>query len=170
MLITTVLFDLGSTLIYAKKPWEPIYVKADSARISSLHLSGIPVKAEAFVSEYGGFINSYYACQGNNHTEKTAMVALQEVLESEGFFDTPKEVLRSALDAMYAITQMNWFLEDDALPTLDQLRKRGLRLGLISNTSDEKNVQHLVDRWNIRSYMDFLITSASRESPTIVVS
>jgi HAD superfamily hydrolase (TIGR01662 family) len=61
---------------------------------------------------------------------------------------------------MYAVTQQNWVLEDDAIPTLEMLRERGYRLGMISNTSDDKNVQQLVDRWGLRSYFDFIVTSA----------
>jgi putative hydrolase of the HAD superfamily len=61
---------------------------------------------------------------------------------------------------MYAITQQNWYLEDDAIPTLEMLRERGYRLGMISNTSDDKNVQQLVDRWKLRPYFEIIITSA----------
>ncbi len=62
---------------------------------------------------------------------------------------------------MYAVTQQNWFLEDDALSTLEELKKLGYRLGLISNTSDDNNVQGLLDRWRLRSYFETIITSAA---------
>ena len=61
---------------------------------------------------------------------------------------------------MYSITQQNWYLEADAIPTLKTLREQGYRLGMISNTSDDKNVQQLVDRWELRPFFETIITSA----------
>jgi len=68
--------------------------------------------------------------------------------------------VRAALDAMYAITQQNWYLEADALPTLKTLVGQGYRLGMVSNTSDDKNVQQLVDRWWLRPFFETIVTSA----------
>ncbi len=75
--------------------------------------------------------------------------------------NTPNEVLRSALKAMYAVTQQNWYLEEDALSTLESLKAIGYHLGLISNTSDDKNVQVIVDHWGIRPFFEIIITSAA---------
>jgi putative hydrolase of the HAD superfamily len=61
---------------------------------------------------------------------------------------------------MYAITQQNWYLETDTIPTLKTLRAHGYRLGMVSNTSDDKNVQQLVDRWELRPFFEKIVTSA----------
>ena len=58
------------------------------------------------------------------------------------------------------ITQQNWYLESDAIPTLQTLRDHGYRLGMISNTSDDKNVQQMVDRWELRPFFETIVTSA----------
>ena len=92
--------------------------------------------------------------------EKTTFSVLSELLEQNGFRDIPALEVRTALDAMYSITQENWYLEADALPTLKILREKGYRLGMISNTSDDKNVQQLVDRYDLRPFFDSIITSA----------
>ncbi len=39
------------------------------------------------------------------------------------------EKLQSALRSMYAVTQTNWFLEDDAIPTLQVLLKSSYSTG-----------------------------------------
>jgi HAD superfamily hydrolase (TIGR01662 family) len=85
---------------------------------------------------------------------------LQELLQQKGLPDIPAAVVRTALDAMYSITQQNWYLETDTLPTLKTLQGLGYRLGMISNTSDDKNVQQLVDRWELRPFFETIITSA----------
>ncbi len=92
--------------------------------------------------------------------EKTTFSVLSELLQQKGFQDIPASVVRAALDAMYSITQQNWYLEADAIPTLKTLREQGYRLGMISNTSDDKNVQQLVDRWELRQFFETILTSA----------
>jgi HAD superfamily hydrolase (TIGR01662 family) len=156
-----VFFDLGSTLIYSRDPWPPIYDQADRALVETLQRAGIRVEINSFFSEFGTFLDSYYAGRGTGLIEKTTFSLLSEILERNGFQGIPAPLIRAALDAMYAITQKNWFLEDDAIPTLKTLREHGYRLGMISNTSDDKNVQQLVDRDGLRPYFDFILTSAS---------
>jgi HAD superfamily phosphatase (TIGR01668 family) len=85
---------------------------------------------------------------------------LQDLLQQKGLQDIPAAVIRTALDALYSVTQQNWYLETDAIPTLKTLRAHGYRLGMISNTSDDKNVQQLVDRWELRSFFETIVTSA----------
>ena len=155
-----ILFDAGSTLIYSKAPWPPIYEQADRALLKVLQQAGIPLEIKAFSSEFETFLDFYYAGRGTSAIEKTTFSILSELLEQKGFQNIPPSVVRAALDAMYAITQQNWYLEDDAIPTLKALRERGYRLGMVSNTSDDKNVQQLVDRWELRPFFETIITSA----------
>ncbi len=160
MQIKIVLFDLGSTLLYSKDPWPPIFKKADRALAAALQQAGIPLDGEAFYTEFGGFLDAYYAERGDGSVEKTTAVSLREFLSGKEFQSIPEATIRAALDAMYAVTQQNWYLEEDALPTLATLRQRGYRLGMISNTSDDKNVQQLIDRHGLRPYFECIVTSA----------
>ena len=154
-----VLFDLGSTLIYSKDPWPPIYEQADRELVEVLQQSGISLEIKAFSSEFETFLDSYYAAR-TSPIEKTTFSDLKEILEQKGYRDAPASVMRTALDAMYAITQQNWYIEPDAISALQTLREQGYRLGIVSNTSDDQNVQKLIDRWELRPYFETIITSA----------
>jgi HAD superfamily hydrolase (TIGR01662 family) len=158
--LKVIFFDLGSTLIYSKDPWPPIYAQADQALVGILQEAGIPVEAKPFSSEFDTFLDAYYAERGESSIEKTTFSVLSDLLAQYGFQDIPAAVVRAALDAMYSITQQNWYLEADAIPTLKTLREQGYRLGMISNTSDDRNVQQLVDRYELRPYFDTILTSA----------
>jgi len=155
-----ILFDFGSTLIYLKDPWPPIYEQADRALVQVLQQAGIQLDIKAFSSEFETFLDSYYAERGTSLIERTTFSALHELLQQKGFQDIPDSVVRLALDAMYSITQQNWYLETDTISTLTTLQERGYRLGIISNTSDDKNVQQLLDRWELRPFFETIITSA----------
>ncbi len=160
MKLSVLLFDLGSTLLYSKAPWPPIFQEADRAMSAVLQQAGIVFTDEIFDEAFGSFLDSYYAERGEGVIEKTTGVALRQFLARLGFPSVSEEVIRAALDAMYAVTQQNWYLEDDALITLEMLRRKGYRLGLISNTSDDKNVQQLIDRHGLRPYFEYIVTSA----------
>lgn len=160
MAISTILFDLGSTLLYCKDPWPPIFRVADQALIQVLQKAGIQLDGQQFISEFSGFLDAYYADRGMGTVEKTTFSALKEILANKGFPDVTADTIRAALDAMYAITQQNWFREDDTLPTLQTLRERGYHIGLISNTSDDKHVQQMLDRWELRPFLEYIVTSA----------
>lgn len=159
--IKVVFFDLGSTLVYSKDPWPPIYERADRALVEVLNCAGLPIDTAAFYTGFGGFIRSYYDNRPSNNLEETAYAFLRLWLLQNGFKTVSGSVLRTALDAMYAITQQNWFLEEDALPTLERLKSLGYRLGIISNTSDDSNVQRIVDRWGLRPFFETITTSAA---------
>jgi HAD superfamily hydrolase (TIGR01662 family) len=161
MQISTILFDLGSTLVYAKHPWPPYYERADLALVEELCRSGIEIDPAAFQTEFGGFILSYYDRHTEDNLELTTFTVLHDMLFRKGFQKVPDRVLRAALEAMYAITQQNWHLEEDAVSTLETLKSRGYRLGMISNTSDDMNVQGIVDRWGLRPFFETIVTSAA---------
>jgi HAD superfamily hydrolase (TIGR01662 family) len=161
MQISTILFDLGSTLVYSKKPWPPIYKKADQALVDVLSRSGIDINPDVFFTDSGGFIRSYYDRHSEENVELTTFKFLRDVLYQKGFRNTPDLVLHSALEAMYAVTQKNWFLELDTISTLKTLKTFGYRLGLISNTSDEKNVHGILDKGGLRPFFETILTSAA---------
>jgi HAD superfamily hydrolase (TIGR01662 family) len=161
MPIHVVLFDLGSTLIYAKDPWPPIYLRADRALAEVLRRARIRFDPQRFFAEHETFMEAYYAKRDGDNTEQTTFTALKSLLAEHGYRKVPDAILLAALDAEYAITQTNWFVEQDALPTLELLRKDGYRLGMISNTSYDKNVQQLVDRLGLRPFFEIVVTSAA---------
>jgi HAD superfamily hydrolase (TIGR01662 family) len=159
--IQVVLFDLGSTLVYSKDPWPPFYEQADRALVEMLYRAGIGIDPTSFYTEFSGFIRSYYDNPVADNLEQTTFTVLRDMLSQKGFKNIPEQVLRAALEAMYAVTQNNWYLEEDAISTLETLKSRGYHLGLISNTSDDMNVQGIVDRWGLRPFFETIITSAA---------
>jgi HAD superfamily phosphatase (TIGR01668 family) len=161
MIITTVFFDLGSTLVYCKDPWLPIYEQADRAMVGVLRRAGISIDPASFITEFGGFIQSYYQKQYEDNIEPTSLAALRNLLIQKGFPGVQDIVLLKAMEAMYAVTQKNWYREEDAIETLEVLKSRGYRLGIISNTSDDQNVQGIVNQSGLRPYFEYILTSAA---------
>jgi len=161
MTIKVIFLDFGHTLIHDKNPWRPIFARADDAMVKVLQEAGIPLDRPALHPDCETVIDIYQALRGEDFIEHTTYNVLRDLLAERGYRSVPDPILRAALDAMYAITQTNWYAEDDALPMLHSLQKMGFHLGMISNAGDDKNVQQLVDQFGFRPLFDFVITSAA---------
>lgn len=159
--INTVLFDLGSTLIYFDGEWPNALAKADAALLRSLQSSGLALDDGAFLTEFRREVDAYYRERDTEFIEYTTHYVLRKLLGEWGYADVPVDVLRKGLDALYAVTQSYWTPEADTVPVLERLKSRGYRMGLISNAADDKDVQMLVDKAGIRAYFETIISSAA---------
>ena len=153
--------------MYSLKPWPEILDLAYAKlRNEIMEQEGTaPINFDK--DDFRNYLNNYYDQRNIDLIELGAHAVLREFLRSKGFENICDTVLRQALDAMYAITQTNWYIEDNTIQILDELNHRGYQLGLISNAADDRDVQQLIDRMLLRPYFDFILTSAacSRRKP-----
>jgi HAD superfamily hydrolase (TIGR01662 family) len=159
--IKVILFDLGKTLLFSRFPWQGILSRADAALCDVLEKANITSAPPYTPAEFQACLNNYYDKRSIDNIELTATVVLRDFLANKGIASIPDIILREALDAMYAITQQNWFIEEDAAPALQVLRSSGYHLGLLSNAADDRDVQQLIDQWHLRPFFDFILTSAA---------
>lgn len=152
-----ILFDLGGTLMHARSDWTPVHERADQALTESLGKHHIRLEAKQFRAR----LHEYYEQREKDFQETTYHFVLRELLTELGHAEVTEPVLRSALDAMYSVTQTNWQLEKDTLETLQNLRSNQYKLGIFSNAGDDKDVQQLVERFGVGKYFDFVLTSAA---------
>ncbi len=155
--IRHILFDLGGTLMYARGDWKAVLEKADQALTNKLREYDIELSSRTFRTR----LHQYYDQRDRDLQETTYHFVLRELLKEIGYFEVAESVLRSALDAMYSITQTNWKLEDDALAAIQKLNHQNYRLGIFSNAGDDKDVQELIENFGIHPYFDFVLTSAA---------
>ncbi len=155
--IRHILFDLGGTLMRARGDWEPVFARSDQALTDALRMYRIELDAKVFRAR----LREYYSQRDKDFRETTYHFVLSELLKDLGYGEVPESVIRNALDAMFATTEDNWVLEDDALQTIQQLKAQGYKLGIFSNAGDDKDVQTQVTSFGIRPHFDFVLTSAA---------
>jgi 2-haloalkanoic acid dehalogenase type II len=155
--IRHILFDLGGTLMHSHGDWLPVFERADQALVNKLYKHHIQLESKTFRAR----LRQYYAQRDQDFRETSYHFVLRELLKELGQAEVAESVLRSALDAMYSITQKNWQLEDDSLDTIQKLKSKKYQLGIFSNAGDDKDVQELVESFGIRPYFDFVLTSAA---------
>jgi putative hydrolase of the HAD superfamily len=155
--IRHILFDLGGTLMHAREDWAPVFEHADQALTKKLLKHHIKLDTKTFRTR----LHEYYDQRDKDFQETTYHFVLRELLKELGYTEVAEPVLRSALDAMFSVTQTNWSLEDDTVATIQKLKSQKYKLGIFSNAGDDKDVQDLVGSFGIRSYFDFILTSAA---------
>ena len=155
--IQHILFDLGGTLMHGRGDWVPIFEHADQALTNKLLENHIKLKAKIFRTR----LHEYYAQRDKDFRETTYHFVLRELLKELGYAEVAESIIRSALDAMFSVTQTNWILEDDTVAALRDLKSNDYHLGIFSNAGDDKDVQKLIENFGIRSYFDFVLTSAA---------
>jgi putative hydrolase of the HAD superfamily len=159
--LRAVIFDLGGTLMYERATWDAIIPQADEALTNYLREQGMELNLSSFPREFRKRLDRYFRKREKDLLETTYSFVLREVLSDKGYADIPDTIIRNALDHLFGITQTNWILEEDTLPTLKKLEEDGYRLGMISNAGDDQDVQQLAHRFEIFHYFDFILTSAA---------
>jgi putative hydrolase of the HAD superfamily len=159
--IRAILFDLGGTLMYARAPWRPVMARANRALADSLCAQGLELDCNDLHLEFEERLNDYYSRRDESLFETTYLSTLRSLLTEKGFSEVSDSILRTALDAMYQVTQSNWALEQDVIPTLHRLQNSGYRLGILSNAGDNDDVYQLAGRFGIETFFDFILTSAA---------
>jgi HAD superfamily hydrolase (TIGR01662 family) len=159
--LRAVIFDLGGTLMYERSSWHDITAQGDEALTKYLINQGMELNLSTFPVEFRRRLGEYFSQREKDLLETSYTFVLIELLKDKGYSNLPDDLIRKALDSLFSITQTNWVLEEDALPTLKKLEKDGYRMGLISNAGDDQDVHQLVRRFGIASYFDFILTSAA---------
>jgi putative hydrolase of the HAD superfamily len=147
--------------MYERGSWEGITAHADEALTTYLREQGMELNLSTFPREFRKRLDKYFRRREKDLLETSYSFVLRDVLDDKGYRDIPDDLIRTALDRLFAITQTNWVLEEDTLPTLQKLEEDGYRLGLISNAGDDQDVRQLARRFDIDRYFDFILTSAA---------
>src|SRR5690606_19864143 len=131
--------------------------QADAALVNALREYDIHLEATVFRKR----LHDYYAQRDKDLQETTYHFVLRALLKELDYVEVAESVIRSGLDAMYAITQANCQLEKDSLETLQALQSKQYHMRIYSNAGDDKGVQQLIENFRIRTFFDFVLTSAA---------
>lgn len=160
-MITSILFDLGDTLVHLDRSTYDVM----EARVQALHKCLLDGQCE---TEYGQLREVYYAVHSElsmfsqeTGVETTTSRVLEEVLARMA---TPKPLpwtMDKLVRSFFEPEIKSWILYDDAIPTLSTLRDHGYRFAVVSNARSHWAVVEIMKRLKIDRYFQTILTSAS---------
>lgn len=167
-MIKAVFFDLYQTLVRYEPPREEIEAKVlkdFGIAVSPAALSRPIIVADEFI--YNEIARRPLSDRSGE--EKMALYAqYQGILLREADIKYDQKIIPSLLGAMMQ-SRMDLVLFDDVTPVLDDLKGRGLILGLISNI--EQDMTETLARLKLPSWLKIIVTSqdvaAGKPSPEI---
>jgi putative hydrolase of the HAD superfamily len=156
------IFDLGSTLISNEynNQWFKLRPRMVADLIADLEAQGLALDPASFAGAFTRIFADFDAQRQTHFKEVTSDYILRTTLSEMGLQPDGLDFPR-ALAAYFAFSESLWTPMPLVYETLDDLRRRGLRLALVSNAADNANVQRLIDNHNLRSYFDPIVVSAA---------
>ena len=155
-MIKAVFFDLYHTLVRYEPPQEVLEAEA----LEKLGISVRPEDLRRPLLAADEFIYNEIArrpLSQRSQEEKTALyLRYQETVLREAGLAANEKVVMGLLGGMQQ-AKMNLVLFDDVAPALEDLKKRGLILGMISNV--EHDIGEMLDRLGLPQWLDVIVTS-----------
>jgi HAD superfamily hydrolase (TIGR01662 family) len=158
--LKAVYFDLGNTLIYYAQPWPESFHLIANPLCSFLHKHGMDFDDQIFKIKLQEEIFLHEPNEKDNYQEEPASKVLTNMLIGMGFNHFDPDIIHQSLRIMFSIAETMWQPEQDALPVILELKKRGYLVGIISNASDDENVQNLIDLGSFRPHLDIIVSSS----------
>lgn len=158
--VKTVLFDLGYTLVFFDGDFAQKTSESYSVLARVLNREGCHLDVVRFSERFQDLITQYYQDREKDLIERPVEDLVRKALKEAGQDHVPAEKIRLAMDEMYAITEQQWKIENDAHSTLKELINRGFHLGVVSNAADAVDVSRIIDQHKLRDYFEVIIVSA----------
>lgn len=160
--IKGIIFDLGSTLIeFENRPWAETTL--EGLRLGYLRLA----EKEYILPDFEIFAGKLMAVMDELRTRATSTLKERqatdapEIFFSELGFENPKGLSRWFMDEFYRAVTEQMTACDGAEETLREIKRRGYKTGLISNTPYLRNQHEAdLDRYGLTPYLDFRIYSS----------
>ena len=160
MTIQGVIFDLGHTLMHLDGAWAEIFERGAEDLVRFLQTHAPEVDVEALARTWLDCRRDGFARAQDTLREVTAEDTMRRSLAGCGLPDPDPGLLAGAIDAFFANEEARWSADPEALPVLQTLSGRGLRMGLLSNATHDPLIQRLVDRLGFRPWLDPALSSA----------
>ncbi len=147
--LKAVLFDAGNTLIWLDHPWV----------VELLREHGVDTSVEALMeAEYGAKLLMDEMARANGMDERTrGKVFFAEIFRRVGVADADFPSVAQRMFARHAEKNLWGNVREHTAQTLDELRRRGYRLGVISNA--DGRVEQALDAVGLRPHFELVIDS-----------
>jgi putative hydrolase of the HAD superfamily len=159
--ITTVLFDLGGTLVTMSSAYHGEYwTRAVTRTISLLKENGYNISPQDFEREYLRINNAYLEFEHKTYIDVERRYQLSAVLNQLGIPTQPNDkIIRETLHTIFQEVLDESQLCPGAVETIKQLRQK-YKVGLVTNNSSSDHVWWTLRKFRMKPLFQIIIISA----------
>lgn len=161
MTIEAVIFDLGHTLMYLDSTWPEVFEQGAVDLAAFVDGQNLGVDGKAVAHRWLEIRADGFAHARETRREVTAEESMRRALAQFGLTEPDQLLVRWTIDTFFAYEYARWTAYPEAVPVLEQLSGMGLRLGMLSNATDDPFIQRLVDRFGFGPWLKPALTSAA---------
>jgi FMN phosphatase YigB (HAD superfamily) len=158
-MIRGVIFDLGWTLMYYDGDSKEVNPRASKALASFLVKQGINVNGD-FPALFQAAREAHWKLADETSIEHPVAEALCVSIGQCGLTVPPADLVNRAVRIFFEEHEQRWRAYGDAVALVQELNRRGLRVGLFSNSDDDGLVQNCVANLGFKPYLDPSFSSA----------
>lgn len=155
------IFDLGMTLIRFIGDWEAAMERGKRSLTAYLLRNKYHIDPDKFMALFGKRLVESQKERLEDQVERPTSNLLKRVLAQSGYHQVSDEIIKDGLKQFYAESETYWVPVPSGQGVLEELRREGYRLGMISNAGDKPNVCRLISKANLEDIFDPLLVSAS---------
>lgn len=157
MPITTVFFDVGNTLLTPAVPESEVLVAAVASLGATVDAELVRQSIPRMYQYYEQMYEADNSIWASEDRATSIWLTMYEYLcNLIGIPQLAPEVARLGYERF--LDPRSWKPFDDVMPTLEALRARGIRMGLISNW--DSSLENIVNGVGLGAYFDVLISSS----------
>jgi putative hydrolase of the HAD superfamily len=158
--IKGVIFDLGNTLMYLDHQWTDVINQGSRDLAAFMVGQGFEINPVQFADDFVSLRESLWVRARERQVEYAADYTLMTFLTHLGYREVSNALIEEALSVFFAFEESYWLPYPQSQDTLRQLSERGYRLALISNATYDPLIQRLVDKGDLRRWLDVSLSSA----------
>ena len=148
-MIKGVMFDMGGTLVNVE-------LKKDANMLIYSHLKDKTIKKEVFDEVFNRFLND--TLNARTTFDIKCVDFFNSILT---YFNTTFDIDINELELLYTKALLNWTLVDNIIDVLEECRKEGLKMIVLSNTFFSKNaICGILKEFDLLKYFDDVLVSS----------
>jgi putative hydrolase of the HAD superfamily len=161
MVLDAVVFDFGGTLVYHGKTTEDLIRLGYQSMTDYLKSRGLNVELDKVIEVSNGIYNAYSAFAEKSFVELDSRRIYPAILYQLGAAEFDDEDLISGVTrSFYAPIVDDYCLYKDARHVLEWLRKRKLKIGLVSNNQSTDFHSLLLQKHDLWNYFASIVVSS----------
>lgn len=160
-MLDAVLLDLGDTLVHLSRPWDDVFHDNLRALFNYLTTLGLRLDSERFAKTFVTAFEDASAKADVYKIEIPMEDIIAKALRKSKLEVLGQDLIRNATMEFYRHEVDAWQLYPDTVETLATLKGRGFKLGLVSNAKSDWAVQAILEKNDLKRFLDVVVTSAA---------